>query len=142
MRFAAALLLLAACATAPPPLPPPPERLAGCWIDRREDGAVVTMRWLPERGRPNVLEGQWLEYRRDSADQRRARYTLETRTDHYVMCSHWQEQPICWKVAEGQGGSLEGGRVFIDAGEETLRVSVLSDGLEDVVFEGQRDGCD
>jgi hypothetical protein len=140
MRTLVALLLLAACATPPPS--PPPERLAGCWIDRSVDDVVTTMRWLPERARPGVLEGRLLEYARDPAENRHARYTLEPREVHFVMCSHWQVEPICWRVAEGEAGSLEGGRVFIDAGEEVLRISVLSDGVEDVIFSGRRDGCD
>lgn len=140
MRVIAALLLLGACATAAPP-PAPPARVAGCWIDR-ESELTVTMRWLPERNRPGVLEGNLLEYHRNMTPSRTARYTLEPRESHHVMCSHWQAEPICWKVAEGDEGSLEGGRVFIDAGEERLRISVMSDGVEDVIFEGQRDGCD
>lgn len=140
MRAIAALLLLGACATAPAPLAPP-ERLAGCWIDR-ESELTVTMRWLPDRARPGVLEGNLLEYHRNMTPSRTARYTLEPRADHHAMCSHWQQEPICWKVAEGEEGSLEGGRVFIDATEESLRIAVLSEGVEDVIFEGQRDGCD
>lgn len=140
MRSAIAFLLLAACATAPA-APPPPERAAGCWIDRSADGLGTTMRWLPDRARPGVLVGDLLEYRAEGQNHT-ARYTIEPRTDHYVMCSHWQAEPICWKIAEGEGGSLEGGRVFVDAGEETLRIAVLSDGMEDVIFQGQRDGCD
>lgn len=140
MRSAAALLLLAACATAAPPAAPP-ARVAGCWIDR-ESELTVTMRWLPDRARPGVLEGHLIEYSGDQTPNRTARYTLEPRDGHHVMCSHWQEEPICWKVAEGEEGSLEGGRVFIDAGEESLRIAVLSEGVEDVIFAGRRDGCD
>lgn len=140
MRLIAALLLLGACATAAPPTTPP-ARVAGCWIDR-ESEHPVTMRWLPDRGRPGVLEGNLLEYRPNPEENRAARYTLEPREGHHVMCSHWQAEPICWKVAEGQEGSLEGGRVFIDASEERLRISVMSEGVEDVIFEGRRDGCD
>ncbi|MCR6643107.1 MAG: hypothetical protein NVV62_00320 [Terricaulis sp.] len=140
MRASVALLLLAACATAPI-APTPPERVAGCWIDRGADGLGTTMRWLPDRARPGVLVGDLLEYRAEGQNHA-ARYTIEPRADHHVMCSHWQDEPICWKIAEGEGGSLEGGRVFVDAGEETLRIAVLSDGLEDVIFQGQRDGCD
>jgi hypothetical protein len=140
MRFAAVLLFLSACATASAPAPP--ERLAGCWIDRESDDLTTTMRWLPDRARPDVLEGNLLEYSRNTSENRSSRYTLEPREDHHVMCSHWQEEPVCWKVAEGEEGSLEGGRVFIDAGEQRLRIAVLSDGVEDVIFEGQRDGCD
>jgi len=140
MRSALALLLVAACATAAPPAPPP-ERVAGCWIDR-ESELTVTMRWLPDRARTGVHEGHLLEYRRNMTPNRSERYTLEPREGHHVMCSHWQEEPICWKIAEGEAGSLEGGRVFIDAGEERLRIAVLSDGVEDVIFNGARDGCD
>ncbi len=140
MRLAVAFVLLAACATAAPASPP--ARVAGCWIDRDADGVTTTMRWLPNRSAPGAIEGQLLAYPVDGAPNRHARYTLEPREAHFVMCSHWQQEPICWKVAEGEGGSLDGGRVFIDAGEETLRIAVLSDGVEDVIFDGRRDGCD
>lgn len=139
MRPLIALVILAACASSPEP---PPQRAAGCWIDRSEDGAVSTMRWLRDRARPGVLDGRLLVYGAEGGENRHAHYTLEPREDHYVMCSHWQAEPICWKVAEGNEGSLEGGRVFIDASDERLRIAVLSDGVEDVIFEGSRDGCD
>ncbi len=140
MRAFAVLLLLSACVTAIPAPRSPAERVAGCWIDRA--GAnTVTMRWLPE-ARPGVLAGNLLEYAPDAAQNRTARYTLEPREGHQVMCSHWQPEPICWKVAEGEEGSLEGGRVFIDASDEGLRIAVFSAGVEDVIFEGRRDGCD
>lgn len=141
MRAFAALLLLGACATAAPAPLPPAERVGGCWIDRASPN-TVTMRWLPDRVRPGVLEGNLLEYAADPAKNRTARYTLEPREGHQVMCSHWQAEPLCWKVAEGEEGSLEGGRVFIDASDEGLRIAVVSDGVEDVIFEGRRDGCD
>jgi hypothetical protein len=141
VRAFAALLLLGACATAAPAPLPPAERLAGCWIDRTGENAV-TMRWLADVARPGVLEGRLIEYAADPAQNRTARYTLEPREEHQVMCSHWQPEPICWKVAEGEEGSLEGGRVFIDASQEGLRIAVFSGGIEEVIFEGRRDGCD
>ena len=141
MRSIAILLLAAACATAPTPASTP-ERLAGCWIGRSDEGIVTTMRWLPDRARSGVMEGQLLEYRGGGAENSNARYTLEPRDDYHVMCSHWQEEPLCWRVAEGAGGSLDGGRVFVDASEESLRISVLSDGVEELIFDGRRDGCD
>jgi hypothetical protein len=48
----------------------------------------------------------------------------------------------CWIVARGAGGSLEGGRVFIDTHGERLRITVAGDGPERVIFQGNRDGCD
>jgi hypothetical protein len=45
-------------------------------------------------------------------------------------------------VARGEGGSLEGGRAFIDTHGERLRIAVVGDGPERVIFQGRRDGCD
>jgi hypothetical protein len=47
----------------------------------------------------------------------------------------------CWRVAEGDGGSLEGGRAFIDAHGDRLRITVLGDGPEHLIFYGRRQGC-
>jgi hypothetical protein len=140
VRIVIACLLVAACATTPPTAPP--ERLAGCWIGRTDEGVTTTMRWLPDRARSGVIEGQWLEYHRDPAENRYSRYTLEPRGETWIMCSHWQTSPVCREVAEGEGGSLEGGRVFIDAHGESLRISEIVEGLEEVIFDGRRDGCD
>lgn len=142
MRLAVFIVLLAACATAPAAAVTPPERVRGCWIERGADGVTTTMRWLPDASRPGVLEGHLLEYRPEA--NRTARYSLEPRDGgHFFMCSHWRyDDQTCWKVAQGEEGSLEGGRVFIDASDEGLRIAVVSDGLEDVIFEGRRDGCD
>jgi hypothetical protein len=45
-------------------------------------------------------------------------------------------------VAQGESGSLEGGRAFIDAFSDRLRISVVGDGDERTIFQGRRDGCD
>jgi hypothetical protein len=132
---AAALLLLSACATSPPP-----ERLAGCWIARHEGAATRTMRWLPDPSRPGVLVGDLLIY---ETPPRNARFTLEPRDAGWVFCAHeGQGEPRCRAVAEGERGSLEGGRVFIDAYGESLRISMVGEGPEQIIFRGQRDGCD
>lgn len=140
MRVAAACLLLAACATVGPPKPPP-ERLAGCWINR--DAAAVTMRWLPHRERPGVLTGSRLVYGQTGVSSH-TRYALEPSEQGWSLCELDSAGAAsrCWQVAEGEGGSLEGGRVFIDAHGDRLRIAVLGDGPEQVIFHGRRDGCD
>lgn len=135
MRAFAAALCVAACAT----LPPPNERVAGCWIARDDFGAT-TMRWLPDRERPGVLAGDWLRYQRNGAATARS-YTLAQEGEGWRLCLTGANAQ-CWDVAQGEGGSLEGGRAFIDAGRDRLRIAVHSGGREDVIFSGRRDGCD
>lgn len=139
-RAAASLLLVAACATAPSDATPP-EQLRGCWINR--DVGVTTMRWLPDRERPEVLAGSRLAYRQTGAPVA-TRYTLEPSEQGHSICEIGDEGAAtrCWRVARGEGGSLEGGRVFIDTHGERLRITVAGDGPERVIFQGRRDGCD
>lgn len=141
MRAAAAcLLFVAACASVAPPRSPD-QRLAGCWINR--DVGATTMRWLPDRARPGVLAGSKLVYRQGGAPVA-TRYSLEPSESGWSMCEidAGGAATRCWEVAQGQGGSLEGGRVFIDAHGDRLRISVIGDGPDRVLFHGRRDGCD
>lgn len=139
MRVVAACLLLAACATAGA-LKPPPERVAGCWISR--DSVVSTMRWLPDPEYPGVLIGSRLQYA--AGGPVRTRYSMEQSAAGWSFCELDESGAAsrCWQVAEGQGGSLEGGRVFIDAHGERLHIAVIGDGPDQFIFRGRRDGCD
>jgi hypothetical protein len=139
MRAVAACLFLAACATASAPRPPP-ERLAGCWINR--DSGVITMRWTPDSSRPGTLTGSRLHY--GASSPVRTRYSLEQSAAGWSFCELDSSGAAsrCWLVAEGEGGSLEGGRVFIDAYGERLHIAVVGDGPDQVIFHGRRDGCD
>jgi hypothetical protein len=135
----AAALLLAACATTDTARPPP-ERVAGCWINR--DARATTMRWLPDRERPNVLSGSLIVYGQTGVASSR-RYALEPSGDGWSLCELQAGAATrCWQVAQGEGGSLEGGRAFIDAHGDRLRIAVIGDGPEQVIFHGRRDGCD
>lgn len=141
MRAAAAsLLFVAACATTSAEAPPA-EQLRGCWINR--DVGVTTMRWLPDRARPDVLAGVHHAYRQSGAPQV-TRFTLEPSEQGSSVCEldTTGAATRCWIVARGEGGSLEGGRVFIDSHGERLRIAVVGDGPERVIFQGRRDGCD
>lgn len=137
MRAIVCLLLLAACATPPRP---PAERVAGCWID---DARTTIMRWLPDRERAGVLIGDLTAMNAGAGESHR-RYELESVTPTPRLCemSAAGGADTCWVVAEGQGGSLEGGRAFIDAYRDRLRISILGDGPERIIFHGRRDGCD
>lgn len=137
MRAVFALLFLAACATASGS---PAERVAGCWISRGEQGAT-TMRWLPDASRPGALQGDKLAYESAGAQQAE-RYRLEPRGEGWALCQIETGGERCWQVAQGDEGSLEGGRAFIDAHREGLRISIVGDGAERTIFEGARDGCD
>lgn len=138
MRIVLACALLAACATAPAP---PPQRLAGCWANR--DVGAVTMRWYADTSRPGALRGAKLEYRQAGPPVRTA-YALEPSEVGWSFCELGVDGAAtrCWRVAQGESGSLDGGRVFIDAHGDRLRIAVVGDGPELVVFHGRRDGCD
>jgi hypothetical protein len=138
MRALAALVLVAACATAGSPTT---HRAAGCWIARDGTGAATTMRWLPDPARPGVLRGDKLIYDTSGATHGET-YRLEPRGEDWALCEVTSAGERCWVVAEGEGGSLEGGRAFIDAHTDRLRISVIGDGPDRVIFQGDRDGCD
>ncbi|HVK81715.1 MAG TPA: hypothetical protein VM915_14000 [Verrucomicrobiae bacterium] len=141
MKRLLACLALAACAT--PQISSPPERVAGCWIARNSTISTTTMRWLPDRERPGVLLGDKLEYRA-SGDPISTRYSLEQSDAGHALCAldRANHATACWVVAQGQDGSLEGGRAFIDAYADRLRISIVGDGAERTIFQGRRDGCD
>ncbi|MBL8537205.1 MAG: hypothetical protein JNM59_07355 [Hyphomonadaceae bacterium] len=140
MRALPALLLLASCASVGASATPP-ERVTGCWINR--DAGVVTMRWLPDRARAGMLKGVRATYGQAGA-QDVQNYSLQTSEVGWSMCQldEGDVATACWQVAEGDGGSLEGGRVFLDVYGERLRIAIVGDGPERVVFHGVRDGCD
>ncbi len=136
----ACLMLVAACATAPSQTPAD-EQVRGCWINR--DQGATTMRWLPDRNRPNVLAGSRLAYGL-SGPPVSTRFTLEPSEQGHSLCELGAGGVVteCWPVARGEGGSLDGGRAFIDAHGDRLRITVAGDGPERVIFQGRRDGCD
>jgi hypothetical protein len=139
MRPLLAFVAVAGCATAS--LSSPAQRVAGCWIAREEAGAATTMRWFTDAGRPGALVGETLVYGSEGATQIE-RYRLEPRGETWALCQIESAGERCWQVAQGEEGSLEGGRAFIDSHREVLRISVVGDGSERLIFEGQRDGCD
>jgi len=140
MRAVVACLLLAACATSASSRTPA-ERLAGCWINR--DASAVTMRWLPHRERPGVLAGSRIVYGQVGVTSS-TRYTLEPSDQGSSLCELGADGAAtrCWVVAEGEGGSLEGGVAFIDAHADRLRITIIGDGPDRTIFHGRRDGCD
>lgn len=140
MRAAFAFLMLAACATAGSARTPA-ERVVGCWINR--DMVAVTMRWFPDRENPGVTLGARLAYR-PAGDPVSTRYSLEPSAEGWSLCEldDTRAAKVCWQVAQGEGGSLEGGRAFIDTHSERLRITVIGDGPEQTIFAGRRDGCD
>lgn len=133
-------LLLAACATAPTSRTPA-ERVHGCWINR--DAGATTMRWLPDRERAGVMTGAKLVYRQGGSPTS-TRYTLEPSEAGWSLCELDAAGAAsrCWQVAQGEGGSLDGGRAFIDAHSDRLRITVIGDGPDQNIFQGRRDGCD
>ncbi len=140
MRLFFASLLLAACATNPPPAPP--VQVAGCWINRGV--GAMSMRWLPDPAHTGALRGTRTEYGQTGAD-RRARFSLESSGEGWTLSELNAEGAAathCWQVAQGEGGSLDGGRVFIDRHGDRLRIVILGGGAEQLIFQGRREGCD
>lgn len=137
--LAVSVLMLAACATQ---VSRPPERIAGCWIERSAVSlGVSTMRWFPDPNHPEVLIGDYLSYPVVGPPQPRI-YTL-TRGEPWRFCHVGRTGgDQCWDVAQGDSGSLEGGRAFIDLHNERLRIAILDGRIERVIFQGARDGCD
>lgn len=137
MRFLLAALVLASCATDASTLAPD-QRLRGCWIDRGA-GVATTMRWLPDPANPAALAGWRRRYPGNAAEA----YTLTHEGEGWQFCEiNAPGGRQCWRVAEGEEGSLDGGRAFIDAHADRLRISVLGAGPEHLIFQGHRDGCD
>jgi hypothetical protein len=138
MRMLAACLALAACAAAPDL--PAAQRLVGCWISRGPS-AVVTMRWMPDAAHAGVMNGVLT----NQSAGGRTLYVLTPTSEGELFCrldDDGAASSRCWSVAAGEAGSLEGGRVFIDAYGERLRIEVLGAGPRELIFEGRRDGCD
>lgn len=139
MRTLFALVFVAACATVY--APSPASRVAGCWIDRNEH-AVTTMRWFGDEMRPGALRGDLLLYPEGAETPQAEIYRLEPRGQNWALCQVEAVGERCWQVAEGAEGSLAGGRAFIDAHSESLRITIMGDGDDRVIFQGARDGCD
>jgi hypothetical protein len=89
------------------------------------------------------LAGHKLVYRQTGSPVG-TRYTLEPSEQGHSLCELDASGAarICWVVARGEGGSLEGGRAFIDSYGDRLRISIVGDGPERIIFHGRRDGCD
>lgn len=135
MRAFVLCVMLAACVTSPPP----PERVAGCWIARGAVGSATTMRWLP--GPDGALTGDLLRYAQSGVTTRES-YRLQPNGEAWTLCQSTASGEACWRVAQGQRGSLQGGRAFIDSHRDRLRIAVVTPGAQRVVFDGARDGCD
>jgi hypothetical protein len=129
--------LAAGCATASDIAPA--ARVAGCWINR--DAGTITMRWMPDAARQGVLNGAKTSYG-VSGVTGAERFTLEPHNAGWSFCQRTGDGQHCWDVAQGEGGSLEGGRAFIDTAGDNLRIAIMGDGPERVVFQGRRYGCD
>jgi hypothetical protein len=97
------------------------------------------MRWQADPNNPSALIGVRTTF--SVSGQRSDRFTLEQEGAGWKMCRQG-EASQCWAVAQGDSGSLEGGRAFIDAGGDSLRIAVVGDGPERIIFQGRRHGCD
>ncbi len=101
------------------------------------------MRWQPDPGRTGVMHGA----RTDLAAAGAAhigRFTLAQEGEGWRLCriEDDSEAGQCWAVAEGEGGSLEGGRAFIDNHRNRLRITIIGAGPTQTIFQGRRVNCD
>lgn len=134
MRTILACLALAACATTLTPA----ERLAGCWVAQAP--SPVAMNWAPDAARPDVMIG----VRSDPGGGAPTRFSLGPGDRGQVLCELGLNaaDQRCWAVAEGEGGSLEGGRAFIDRHGARLTIEVLGAAPSVIVFQGHKRRCD
>lgn len=139
MRAAFIAIFLAACATTPPTIESLARDVAGCWINRAS-GQVSRMNWQADTS--GGLAGELVEYAEGAAVSTRTRYTLSPAQNGWRLCDVDVAGQPCWQVAQGNTGSLEGGRAFIDRFGDRLRIGVVAaDGAERNIFEGLRAGC-
>lgn len=134
MRVLLACLAVAACVTTAEHTPP--ERVAGCWINRYAAVGPQTMQWTADEAQPMRMQGVRRSSR--SVDT----FVLSAAEAGWRLCENRADaEPRCWDVAEGEHGSLEGGRAFIDLIGNELRIAILGDGPERVIFQGRRQRC-
>jgi hypothetical protein len=133
MRALIACALLAGCITAAAPLTPP-QQLYGCW----SNGGGGSMRWSPDATHIDVWRG--VRTMIDSVGVHTDRYSLEPEGEGWRFCSVG-DNGRCWSVARGAGGSLEGGRAFIDGEGEGLQITIVGDGPQRAIFQGHRSTC-
>ena len=138
MRALIACILLAACATGPELTPA--QRVAGCWINR-DAVAAGRMRWTQSPDSEGAFLGAKTTFGIAGANAPE-HYSLENVDGGWRLCRlEAGADPHCWTVAQGDGGPLTGGRAFIDAGGDNLRIAVIGEGPERVIFQGRREAC-
>lgn len=137
MRFAAFAFLLTACTTAGQVLSPP-ERVLGCWADRN-GAAHSVMRWRAGEA-PGSAAGEFIS--QSATPESRPRFlALKPNGAGWTLCDT-TEGGACWAVAQGESGSLEGGRAFIDRHHDRLSFSVVgADGRDLLRFVGESEAC-
>jgi hypothetical protein len=137
MRALVACVLLAACATGSTLTPA--QRLAGCWINR--DAGASRMRWSETPDSGGSYAGSKTTFGIAGTNSTE-HYTLSSAESGWRLCrTDAADAGHCWAVAQGEGGSLTGGRAFIDGSSDNLRIAVIGDGPERVVFQGHREAC-
>jgi len=137
MRALIACVLLAACAAGSELNPA--QRLAGCWINR--DAGAARMRWSQSPDSEGAFLGSKTSFGIAGANTTE-RYSLASADGGWRLCRlDAGDGAHCWGVAQGEGGSLTGGRAFIDAGGDNLRIAVIGEGPERLIFQGHREAC-
>jgi hypothetical protein len=133
MRVVCASLLLAGCVTAS--ALNPGERVIGCW---RNNDAAVAMTWGPDAA------GGFIGVVSPDGEAGPRRYNLRDSAEAWTLCERdaaGVTDAQCWPVAQGQGGSLQGGRAFIDRQGERLHIAVADGQSQRIIFAGRRAPC-
>ncbi len=98
------------------------------------------MRWTPDPAQPEAMLG----VRNDPRIGASTRYRLGDGGKGQEFCELGSNgaPTLCWAVAEGESGSLEGGRAFIDRHGDRLTIEILGGPAGLTIFQGQRRECD
>lgn len=97
------------------------------------------MSWAPAPEQAGVMLG----VRSDPGGGAPTRFRLAPEERGVDLCELGSDgaPSRCWAVAEGEGGSLEGGRVFIDRHRDRLTIEILGGGANRLVFQGHQRRC-
>ncbi len=97
------------------------------------------MRWAPDPAQPELMLG----VRNDPRGGAPTRFRLGVGGQGQEFCELGPGSAVnqCWVVAEGDGGSLEGGRAFIDRDGDRLTIEIMGGAANRLVFQGNRRRC-
>lgn len=154
MRELLAALALTACVsaqTAPTQTAPstgartPYEIARGCWIDQRDRGEAITLRWLPDHDDRVRLNGAMLSYGPQGPFDP-AFFWIDRTGPAWRFCSATDS---CWPIGEAAARPHRNGGIEyfdVEGGAERLTLSFVyrfgDEWEREFLFQGARHGCD